>query len=69
MNPNLRIQADNDQDRAHADDWMREATPEAQLIVWQAIQALGGTPVKEIISRLAALAFAECVLRVRGEEE
>lgn len=66
-----RITADNDQDQAECDAWMRETSDAGKLAVWLAIQREYKDPVMEIISRFAQLAFAQSLGRVyrqAGEE-
>jgi hypothetical protein len=55
----LRIIADNDQDRAECLAWFAQATVADKCQVWDTIQALGGSPEREIVSRFAQLAFGE----------
>ena len=60
-----RIRGDNDQDREHCREWFRRATREELLLVWEEIQAAHTDPAKEVVSRLAQLAFCEMYVEVR----
>lgn len=57
----LRILADNDQDRAEARVWWRESSNSDKMHVWREIQRHYEDPAVEIMSRFAQLAFAEMV--------
>lgn len=62
------IGADNDQDQAECDAWMRESSDREKMCVWMAIQRQYKDPVMELISRFAQLAFGQSLIRVRGDQ-
>jgi hypothetical protein len=64
-----KLLSEHDQDEAHAVAWMREATNEAAVRIWNAIQDLGGTPELEIVSRFAQLGMCHALLLAREQLE
>jgi hypothetical protein len=63
-----RLMADNDQDRAACDKWMSEASPADVAAVWNAAQQDYKSPVMELLSRFAALAIGEAMVRKMQRE-
>jgi erythromycin esterase-like protein len=65
-----RALADQDQDIEQALAWWRATAEADKIIVWAAIQRLGGDPLKEAVSRLAQFGFTSLMLMAeeRGKE-
>jgi hypothetical protein len=64
----LKLRSEQEQDEAAALQWWRETSNEDKLFVWAAIQALGGGPMEDIISRLAQLGMTHVALMAEGEK-
>ncbi len=58
-----RLKRDNAQDRIDCDGWMRQASPDDIAKVWAACQKEYADPVMELVSRFAALALGEAMVR------
>lgn len=60
MNPALaRLIADNEQNRAHAEAWWREATQDHKIAIIQAVLRSHDDPLAELVARFAQLAVGE----------
>ncbi len=66
MSPNddlIAIQGLHDQDEARAMKWWLETSDAAKKELWIEIQEMGGSPIRELISRFAQFGYTEIFLR------
>jgi len=65
-----RLISDNEQDRAECEQWFRETPDSVKIAFWmKVLQKHYDDPVMEVMSRFAALAFAEMWERLSQGEQ
>jgi hypothetical protein len=58
-----RLRSEHERDEANCLKWWAETSSEDKQRVWDAIQALGGNPINELISRFAQYGMTHAALQ------
>ena len=64
----LPLLAEQDQDLAAGLEWWDNVSFDEKVEVWMAIQNLGGTAIRELVSRFAQLGFTHLALEATQRE-
>lgn len=56
------LRYEQEHDEANCVEWWQDASDRDKVLVWEAIQAMGETPLQEIISRFAQLGMTHTAL-------